>query len=125
MTMMVHVECQWRRHAMRPLKLLVLIMVLAGCASQPQDSPDFVQGKIRIVPPVTRLLGAPAIGDGGTMVVPIRDTDGKERTLFIDHRMESPTPGAIYLNAYPGEHGSVRVHDTAEFKRKVGDFDYH
>jgi hypothetical protein len=110
---------------MTPLKMLVLIVVLGGCASGPQDSREFVQGKIRIVAPVTQLPRAPAISDGGTLAVPIRDAKGKEFTLFIDHRMESPTPGTIYLNAYPGERGSVRVHETAEFKRKVGDFDYH
>jgi len=104
------------------LSLLVLTGMVWGCTSAPQD---FVQGSIRIVPPVTRLLGPPAISDGGTLQVPIRDAKGREFVLFIDHRMESPTSGAIYLNAYPTERGSIRVRDVPEFKRKVGDFDYH
>jgi hypothetical protein len=87
------------------------------------DPQDFVQGKIRIVPPVTRLEGPPNVTDGGTREVPIRDATGKEFLLFIDHRIESPTPGAIYLNAYPTERHSVRVRDVPEFKKKVGDFD--
>ena len=108
---------------MKRLELLAFGLLLGGCTSAPPDRQEFVQGRIRIAPPVTRLPGPPACSDGGTMVVPIRDATGQELTLFIDHRMESPTPGAVYLNAYPGEPGSVRVNDTAEFKRKVGDFD--
>ena len=104
------------------LQLLVFTLVFAGCASPPQD---FVQGRIRIVPPVTRLLGSPAIGDGGTLQVVIRDAKGREFVFFIDHRIESPTPGAIYLNAYPTQRNSIRVRDVLDFKTKVGDFDYH
>ena len=103
-------------------QLLVASVLLAGCASPHRE---FVQGDIRILPPVTRNLGPPAISDGGTLVVPIRDANGRDFTIFIDHRMQSPSPGAIYLNAYPGEHNSIRVHDATEFKAKVGDFDYH
>jgi len=106
-------------------KLVALSVVLAGCTSTPHATQDFVQGRIHIVPPITRLLGSPAIEDGGTLQVPIRDAKGREFVLFIDHRIESPTPGAIYLNAYPTERHSIRVRDVPEFKRKVGDFDYH
>jgi len=109
---------------MKRLQLLVLSAVLAGCTSARHDPQDFVQGRIRIVPPVTRLVGPPAESDGGTLNVPIRDAKGREFLLFIDHRIESPTPGAIYLNAYPTKRNSIRVHNVADFKRKVGDFDY-
>jgi len=110
---------------MTRLQVLTVSLVIAGCTSAPLDGHDFVQGRIRIVPPVTRLLGSPAIEDGGTLQVPIRDAKGREFLLYIDHRIESPTPGAIYLNAYPTERHSIRVRDVQDFKRKVGDFDYH
>ena len=67
----------------------------------------------------------PAISDGGTLQVHIIDAVGKEFIIFIDYRMESPTPGAIYLDAYPGERNSIRVLDEQGFKQKVGDFGYH
>ncbi|PYJ58060.1 MAG: hypothetical protein DME24_17545 [Verrucomicrobia bacterium] len=111
---------------MKPLHVVILTSLLAGCSSAHRDYEwHFIQGKIRIVPPVTRNLGPPAIGDGGTLQVHINDAVGKEFIIFIDHRIESPTPGAIYLNAYPGEGNSIRVLDERSFKQKVGDFDYH
>ena len=61
----------------------------------------------------------PAISDGGTLQVHIIDAVGKEFIIFIDYRMESPTPGAIYLDAYPGERNSIRVLDEQGFKQKV------
>ena len=109
--------------AMKRLQLLVLSAVLAGCTNTRHDPQDFVQGGIRIVPPVTRLDGPPDLSDGGTREVSIRDVKGREFLFFIDHRIEGPTPGAIYLNAYPTERHSVRVRNVPEFKRKVGDFD--
>jgi len=111
---------------MKPLHVVILTSLLAGCSSAHRDYEwHFIQGKIRIVPPVTRNLGPPAIGDGGTLQVHINDSVGKEFIIFIDHIIESPTPGAIYLNAYPGEGNSIRVLDERSFKQKVGDFDYH
>ena len=110
---------------MKRLQLLAIGLVLAGCKSAPPDPQEFVQGRVRIAPPVTWLPGPPAINDGGTRQVLIRDAKGREFVLYIDHRIKSPTPGAIYLNAYPTERGSIQVRDVPEFKRKVGDFDYH
>ena len=105
---------------MKPLHVVILTSLLAGCSSAHRDYEwHFIQGKIRIVPPVTRNLGPPAIGDGGTLQVHINDAVGKEFIIFIDYRMESPTPGAIYLDAYPGERNSIRVLDEQGFKQKV------
>ena len=82
---------------MKPLHVVILTSLLAGCSSAHRDYEwHFIQGKIRIVPPVTRNLGPPAIGDGGTLQVHINDSVGKEFIIFIDHRIESPTPGAIF-----------------------------
>ena len=106
---------------MKRLYMVFLTALLAGCSSAHRDNGrDFVQGKIRIVPPVTRNVGPPAISDGGTLQVHIIDAVGKEFIIFfIDYRMESPTPGAIYLDAYPGERNSIRVLDEQGFKQKV------
>lgn len=109
---------------MMRLQLLAISLTLAGCTSAPPDPQEFVQGKIRITPPVARVPGPPAIGDGGTLEVLIRDAKGREFVVFIDHRIHGPTPGAIYLNAYPNRPNSIRVRNEPEFKRKVGDFDY-
>ncbi len=115
--------------------------------------PDFVQGQIRITPPVTRekdRRGEPIFSiynDGGTRRIPIRDAKGRRFDVFIDHRIGHSDPsyeiglsksnsvrvvhppksmrtdGHIYPNAYPGETNSVRVIHPDEFKRKVGDFE--
>jgi hypothetical protein len=107
---------------MKQLRTLILLALLAGCA---RTSREFVQGNVRIDLPVIRELGPPALEDGGTLEIAIRDAKGRGFTLFIDHRINSPTPGAIYLNAYPGESNSIRVLDAPGFKQRVGDFDYH
>ncbi len=123
-----------------------------GQMAAPLD-PDFVQGQIRITPPVTRekdRRGEPIFSiynDGGTRRIPIRDAKGRSFDVFIDHRIGHSDPsyeidlsksnsvrvvhppksmrtdGQIYLNAYPGETNSVRVIHPDEFKRKVGNFD--
>jgi len=60
-----------------------------------------------------------ALEDGGTQ--PGRFTDARGRTFdfYIDHRIGTTTPGAIYLNAYPQKPKSVRVIDQTEFKQKL------
>jgi hypothetical protein len=111
---------------MKRLRLPVLLALLAGCT---KAAPEFVQGDIQIAPPVTGSGGRPldefaeVIKDGGTLEIPIRDAKGREFTIFIDHRFRTVTPGAIYLNAYPGRSNSIRVLDVRDFKQKVGDFD--
>jgi len=125
---------------MKPIQALMLVVLLAGCASPKGDfsriqlppavtpERDFVQGNIRITPPVTlqRLPnGEPAIGidsDGGTRGARIRDADGRAFTVIIDHKIDTPTPGAIYLYR-PGQPDKVRVLREDQFKQKIGDFD--
>jgi len=83
-----------------------------------------VQGSIRIVPPV-RETGPNHTGlmdlfnDGGTKMIKIRDSTGKEFDVYVDHRIGSKTPGAIYLFAYPQTPHSVRVLNQRDFLRKL------
>jgi hypothetical protein len=98
-------------------------------SSTATTSSDFVQEGILITPPVTRERDShsqPVVWiyhDGGTRRVPIRDAQRRSFDVFIDHKIGTTTPGAIYLNAYPAETNSVRVVHPNEFKQKVGDFD--
>jgi len=108
--------------------LLSLIMPLcAGCVN---TTSPFVQNDIRIVPPVaqqgydstTGIEKIKVINDGGTQLFKITDAEGKQFDIYIDHRIGSPTPGAIYLRAYPDKPQSVRVLNQREFERKIGVF---
>ena len=104
---------------MKTVRTSLLALVFAGCAHTP--SADFVQGSIRITPPIKQAPEHYAIiRDGGT--APGSFTDAKERTFdfYIDHRIGTKTPGAIYLRAYPDEPGSVRVKNEEEFRQKLG-----
>lgn len=95
-----------------------------------QPAGPFVQNDIKIVPPVTREGYDPVaqtyklnlINDGGTRWIKITDAEGKPFDIYIDHRIGSTTPGAIYLNASPGKTNSVRVLNEPEFRRKMGVF---
>ncbi len=62
------------------------------------------------------------IGDGGTR--PGRFTDAKGRVIdyYIDHRIDTKTPGDIYLYQYPDEHfwSYVRIKNKAAFIQKFG-----
>ncbi len=97
----------------------------AGCATA--TSP-FVQNDIRIVPPVTQEGHDKAtqtgkitlFNEGGTQWIKIIDAEGKQFDVYIDHRIGSTTPGAIYLHAYPDKSNSVQVLNEREFKRKIG-----
>ena len=102
---------------MKPALLILLAVSLVGCVRT--DSSAFIQGSIRIVPPVQQIgLGA-VMEDGGTTQYAIKDAAGKSFDVFIDHRLSTKTPGAIYLIAYPGETHSVRVTNDVEFRKIV------
>ena len=102
---------------------LQVLMVVALCAGCTNAGPGFVQGTIRIATPVTWETNKIAkFWDGGTLLIPIRDAEGRLFDVYIDHRLESPTPGAIYLKGYPGESNSIRVLDAVGFRREVGDY---
>jgi len=109
---------------MKPLLSTTVIAICVGCAHA--DGP-FVQGGIRIVPPVTReghddIESLGIFNDGGTHLFKITDAEGNHFDIYIDHRIDSPTRGAIYLRAYPDKPQSVRVLNQREFERKIGVF---
>ena len=102
---------------MKPALLILLAAILAGCART--DSSAFIQGSIRIVPPVQQVGLGVNMEDGGTTQYAIKDAAGKSFDVFIDYRLGTKTPGAIYLVAYPGEAHSVRVTNEIEFRKIV------
>ena len=111
---------------MKTILALTSLALFAGCA---QTISPFVQKDIRIVPPVKQqrddqgYLVTAEVNDGGTKEIKITDAEGRTFDVYIDHRINSKTPGAIYLNAYPGETNSVRVANQHEFNQKVGVFE--
>ncbi|HTR43593.1 MAG TPA: hypothetical protein VMH87_18425 [Pseudomonadales bacterium] len=86
------------------------------------SSPDYIQGSIRITPPIHTEFSLWALSDGGTLNGTITDAKGRTFPVFIDHRLRTKTPGAIYLMAYPNESGSVLIRNEQEFKQKL---DWH
>jgi hypothetical protein len=105
---------------MKTIALLLLsVCLLAGCVSA--SNHDFVQGWIRITPPVQFDM-TPSIpaADGGTLCFSFVDAKGRKFDYYIDHRLSSKTPGAIYLRDYPGRWRSVRVHNEAKFREVLG-----
>jgi hypothetical protein len=86
--------------------------------SKPQD---FVQGSIRISPPIQKDTNVQFLpfGDGGTTPGRFTDAKGREFKFYIDHRYQTKTPGAIYLNAHPNTPGSVLVTNEAEFRQRL------
>jgi hypothetical protein len=52
--------------------------------------------------------------------VRIKDAAGKCFDIYVDHRLDSRTPGAFYLRHYPGKPGSLRVINQRDFQRKIG-----
>lgn len=102
---------------MKAAVFIFLVVFVTSCTQKRTN--DFVQGNIRIVPPVQRVgLGA-VMEDGGTTMFTVKDAAGKSFDIYIDYRLGTKTPGAVYLIAYPGESGSVRVQNEKEFRQKV------
>jgi hypothetical protein len=98
---------------------LVSVGLGAGCISH--SNHDFVQGWIRITPPV-QVDMTPSIpaAHGGTLRGSFVDAKGRKFDYYIDHRLGTKTPGVIYLRDYPGRWRSVRVRSEAEFKETLG-----
>lgn len=104
---------------MKPTGLVLAVALLTGCTQTHPN--EFVQGNIRIVLPVEKVPDrvAGVLEDGGTIVHWIRDARGKEVEIYIDYRLGTKTPGAIYVGAYPGERDSVRITNQVEFRQRV------
>src|SRR2546421_3876547 len=102
---------------MKLLTTLIAIALLPGCSHI--ASKDFVQGGIRIAPPVQKSQFG-GMEDGGTEFGTLTDKTGRIVKVYIDHRIGTKTPGAIYLRDYPGKPKSVRVKNEPEFRQKLG-----
>lgn len=107
---------------MKSICLLVFatsfFVILAGCASAPGT--DFVQGRIRITPPIQfDQTPTPVMADGGTFGSSFIDAKGRKFDYYIDHRLDTKTPGAMYLFNYPGRWRSVRIKNEADFRHKL------
>ena len=57
--------------------------------------------------------------DGGTKWIKVTDAEGREFDVYVDHRIDTKTPGAIYLFDYPGKLNSVRIVNQREFRQKM------
>ena len=94
-----------------------------GSNSPPIAASAFVQDDITIAPPIKHAEIQPALDDGGTIRAALIDARGKKFVIYIDHRVGSPTPGDVYLYAYPKKKGSVHVVNQREFRTRLGNFD--
>jgi hypothetical protein len=102
---------------MKSATLIILAALLAGCAKT--STSDFVQDGITIVLPIRNVSQRAAFKDGGTIEFSLTDGAGKTVLFYIDHRLESKTPDAIYLVAYPDKAHSIRVTNEVEFRKIV------
>lgn len=93
---------------------LVILAVVAGCTKTATE--DFVQGNLRITPPREKVF-LTALEDGGSIEGKIKDAKGRRFDVFIDYRLGTKTPGAVYFNGDPGEPKSVLVTNGAVIKQ--------
>ena len=109
---------------MKAFLAIGFIIVCVGCA---HTHGPFVQNGVRIVPPVkqegsdtdAQTVTLNIFNDGGTRWIKITDAEGNKFDVYVDHRIETKTPGAIYLFEYPGKSNSVRIVNQREFKQKL------
>jgi hypothetical protein len=102
---------------MKTATLIILAALSAGCSKT--STSDFVQDGIRIVLPIRNVSQRAAFQDGGTIEFSLTDGAGKTVLFYVDHRLETKTPDAIYLVAYPDKAHSVRVTNEVEFRKIV------
>jgi hypothetical protein len=93
------------------------LALLAGCTRS--ATKDFVQGDIRLTPPIKERNLA-CLEDGGSICGRIKDAKGRTYDIFIDYRLRTKTPGAVYFNGEPGEPKSVRVTNGPAIMRMLG-----
>jgi hypothetical protein len=111
---------------MKALFAIVVTALSLGCG---HTRGPFVQDGIKINPPITqegddketKTSKVTKFNDGGTRWIKIKDAEGRKFDVYIDHRIGTTTPGAIYLMDYPGNSNSVRVADQRDFKQKLGE----
>jgi hypothetical protein len=75
------------------------------------------------MPPIKHAKIYPGMDDGGTIRADITDANGRIFVIYVDKRVQSKTPGEVYLNAYPSKAGSVHTANQQGFRQEIGDFD--
>lgn len=78
-----------------------------------------MQGDVRITPPVQKSVFG-VLEDGGSEVGTIKDATGRTFSVFIDYRLQTKTPGAVYLNGEPGDPRSILITNGPAFKKMLG-----
>ena len=75
--------------------ILVIAALVSGCVHTPTS--DFVQGSIRITPPIHEETNVDfaIIEDGGTVRGRFIDAKGRVFDYYIDHRIHTKTCGVI------------------------------
>jgi hypothetical protein len=102
---------------MKPKATLTLMVLLAGCMDT--ATKDLIQGDIRLTPPIEN-LGLGVLEDGGSMTGRFKDASGRTFDVFIDYRLGTKSPGAVYLNGRPGDLKSVRFTNGVVIKQMLG-----
>lgn len=101
---------------MKRLFIIVAVLGLAGCTHP--DEP-FVQGEVRIVPPVQIDTVVARCNDGGTKILKMTDGVGNKYDIYIDYRLfRTQEWGTVYLNGYPGTTNAVRITDQKGFRTR-------
>ena len=96
---------------------LAFLLVLAGCMRR--QTKELVQGAITITPPLQRLEMLVA-EDGGSVEGHFKDAKGRMFQIFIDYRLGTKTPGAVYLGGEPGDPKAVFITNGAAIKQMLG-----
>ncbi len=102
---------------MRTAMALALFVAVAGCART--DTKELVQGAITITPPLQR-LDMRELEDGGSVDGTFRDAKGRTFHVFIDYRLGTKGPGAVYLNGRPDDPKSISFTNGADLKQMLG-----
>jgi hypothetical protein len=105
------------RIAVKTRIALAFFLAVAGCART--QTRELVQGAITITPPLQRLdMGV--LEDGGSEVGTFRDVKGRTFHVFIDYRLGTKAPGAVYLNGRPDDPKSILFTNGAALKHMLG-----
>ncbi len=102
---------------MKAATALVVLLALAGCMGT--QTKELVQGGITITPPLRR-LNMGTLEDGGSDEGTFKDAKGRTFYVFIDYRLRTKTPGAVYLNGRPGDPKSILLTNGAALKQLLG-----
>jgi hypothetical protein len=58
--------------------------------------------------------------DGGSKEATVRDAKGRSFSVFIDYRLQTKSPGAVYLNGEPDRPGSLLITNGTALRQMLG-----